>query len=88
MFQNCGDYMVRELPRIKIANKEFFIDGRLLELRNVNDIDDKIRCEDSTIGAMVCSVDLLINRDNGKIIAIGNQEIGEIETILEEQKLY
>lgn len=36
--------MVRELPRIKVGKKEFFVDSRLNQLRNVKNPNDYIDC--------------------------------------------
>lgn len=66
--------MVKMLPTIKLGKSEYFSDGRLLQLRDVKNPHNYIDCEDSTIGAMVCRVDLVIDRDTGKIVAMGKPE--------------
>ena len=42
-----GGNMVRELPRIKIGRKEYFVDARLNELRNVKNPFDVEKMEGS-----------------------------------------
>ncbi len=52
--------MAIELPRITIGDKEYFVDMRLKQLRNVNNPNDFINCEKAGIeGTMVCLVEML-----------------------------
>lgn len=66
--------MVKELPKIKIGNKEYFVDGRLNELRNIEDFFDRISCSSYTkvegTPVMVCSVptNIKINKETGEML--------------------
>lgn len=39
---NHTEFIAGALPTVKIGKKEYYVDGRLKELRNVNDFSDKI----------------------------------------------
>ncbi|MFQ6020814.1 MAG: hypothetical protein ACE5J4_02235 [Candidatus Aenigmatarchaeota archaeon] len=59
--------MVRALHKIKIGDKEFFIDGRLCQLRYVKDPNLFVDCITRSEFEMTCRIDININRKTGKI---------------------
>ena len=69
MLINYGVMNIKTLPKIKIGEKEYFIDGKLLQLRNVENPHQYINCVDNTIGGMVCDVQLIIDKDTGKVVS-------------------
>ena len=58
------------LPKIKIGKKEFFIDQRIGELRNIINPHDRIGCEFpfSHDPRMVCTINDIITLRNPKVV--------------------
>ena len=42
---NPKEFIAGALPQVKFNKKNYFIDGRMKELRNVNDFMDKIKVD-------------------------------------------
>lgn len=43
---NRNEFIAGKLPIVKFENDKFFVDGRMRELRNINDFSHKITEED------------------------------------------
>ena len=46
---NSNDWVAGVLPIISINDQQYFVDGRLEQLRNVNDLMDSIDCVDDDV---------------------------------------
>jgi hypothetical protein len=55
--ENPNEFVAGMLPTISIADKAYYVDGRLEQLRNVNDLIDSIDCVDDDIWNMLSDSD-------------------------------
>jgi hypothetical protein len=55
--ENPNEFVAGMLPTISIADKTYYVDGRLQQLRNVNDFMDSIDCVDDDMWNMFSDSD-------------------------------
>lgn len=58
--ENPNEFVAGMLPTISIADKTYYVDGRLQELRNVNDFMDSIYDVDDDMWEMLSDEDKTI----------------------------
>jgi hypothetical protein len=65
-----NQFVAGMLPTINFNNKKYFVDGRLEQLRNVNDFSDSINCVDDDIFNLLSNTDktILIYEFTGETI--------------------
>jgi hypothetical protein len=55
--ENPSEFVAGMLPTISIADKTYYVDGRLQELRNVNDFMDSIYDVDDDMWEIMSDID-------------------------------
>lgn len=54
---NRNEFIAGMLPVVEIEGKKFYVDGRLEQLRNVEDFNDSINCVDDDIWELLSPKD-------------------------------
>jgi hypothetical protein len=67
---NSNQFVAGMLPTVTINNQSFFVDGRLEQLRNVNDFSETIDCVDDYVFELLSNTDktILIYEFTGETI--------------------
>jgi hypothetical protein len=67
---NSNQFVAGMLPTINFNNKKYFVDGRLEQLRNINDFSDSINFVDDDIFNLLSNTDktILIYEFTGEAI--------------------
>lgn len=55
--ENPNNFVAGMLPTVMINNTSYFVDGRLEQLRNVNDFFDSIDCVDDDVWELLSQED-------------------------------
>lgn len=54
---NSNDWVAGALPIVSINDQQYFVDGRLEQLRNVNNFMDAIDCVDEDVWSLLSAQD-------------------------------
>ena len=67
---NPNQFEAGMLPIIKVKNINYYVDGRLQQLRNIKDFSDTINCVDDTIFNSLSETDkaIIVYEFEGEII--------------------